>query len=247
MNEIMEMNEDVNIEKRGVRTETMILLNDERVMNVTCVDNKEEMVTLRNIHKDIFIDESRSQISSKSDLFCYAREEVINRLKMAADSLPVGYQFLVKEAYRPLSRQKKSFEEAFESYKSEYPLKSQDEIYGLTCQYVAPIEVAGHPTGGAIDITLLKNGIEVDMGTEFNDIPYEPENLTYLYSQFISEDAKANRNILIECMEKAGFINYPTEWWHWSYGDCYWACLNHCDAKYSGVREEDIVMSGELI
>jgi len=56
MNEIIEMNEDVNIEKRGVRTETMILLNDERVMNVTCVDNKEEMVTLRNIHKDIFID-----------------------------------------------------------------------------------------------------------------------------------------------------------------------------------------------
>lgn len=219
----------------------MILLNDERVANVTCIDNKEEMLSLREIHKDVLIDESRSQISSKSDLFCYAREGVINILKKAADSLPRGYQFLVKEAYRPLSRQKKSFTEAFESYKSEYPFKDDDEIYRLTCQYVAPVEVAGHPTGGAIDVTLLKDGKEVDMGTEFNDIPYEPENLTYLYSDFISEAAKENRKILIEGMEKAGFINYPTEWWHWSYGDCYWACLTHRDAIYSGVKEEDIV------
>jgi D-alanyl-D-alanine dipeptidase len=20
-----------------------------------------------------------------------------------------------------------------------------------------------------------------------------------------------------------GMVNYPTEWWHWSYGDRYWA------------------------
>ena len=24
-------------------------------------------------------------------------------------------------------------------------------------------------------------------------------------------------------MTGAGFVNYPTEWWHWSYGDRYWA------------------------
>ena len=174
------------VENRNeVRVETMILLNDERIANVTCIDNIENMITLRNIHKNVLIDESRSQISSKSDLFCYAREEIINKIKKAANSLPSGFQFLVKEAYRPLSRQKKSFMEAFDNYKSEYPLKSDDEIYKLTCQYVAPIGVAGHPTGGAIDITLLENGTEVDMGTEFNEIPIEPDNLTYLYSEYI--------------------------------------------------------------
>ncbi len=26
-------------------------------------------------------------------------------------------------------------------------------------------------------------------------------------------------------MHAAGFVNYPTEWWHWSYGDRYWALL----------------------
>tara|TARA_B100000965_G_C19363046_1_gene656868 strand:- start:281 stop:586 length:306 start_codon:yes stop_codon:yes gene_type:complete len=101
--------------------------------------------------------------------------------------------------------------------------------------------MAGHPTGGAIDITLVNDGIEVDMGTEFNDVPTEPENLTYLYSTYISDTAKANRKILIDCMEKVGFVNYPTEWWHWSYGDCYWAFLNNCHGLYSPVDENEIL------
>ena len=32
-----------------------------------------------------------------------------------------------------------------------------------------------------------------------------------------------NRALLIELMSAAGFVNYGTEWWHWSYGDRYWA------------------------
>jgi D-alanyl-D-alanine dipeptidase len=218
----------------------MILLNDKRIAAITYNDNKEKIVTLRNVHKDILIDETRSQISSKSDLFCYARETIILKLAEAADKLPDGYQFLIKEAYRPLSRQRKSFEEAYKDYKAASPLKSDDEIYKQTCQYVAPVNVAGHPTGGAIDITLLKDGVEVDMGTEFNDIPMEPENLTYLYSDYISDAAKENRKMLVESMEKAGFSNYPTEWWHWSYGDCYWAFLNQCNAIYSPFEESEI-------
>ena len=63
------------------------------------------------------------------------------------------------------------------------------------------------------------------MGTEFNDIPIEPEKLTYLYSEYISDTAKANRKILIENMERVGFTNYPAEWWHWSYGDYYWVSV----------------------
>lgn len=71
------------------------------------------------------------------------------------------------------------------------------------------------------------------MGTKFNDRPIEPENRTYLYSSYIKDEAKKNPKILIECMEKVGFRNYPTEWWQWSYGDCYWAFLNNCNALYS--------------
>jgi len=218
----------------------MVLLNDKRIAEIICIGSREKIISLRGKHNKILIDETRSQIESRSDLFCYARELVVEKLVQAANSLPHGYEFLIKEAYRPLSRQRKSFEEAFEQYKTKYSLKNDDEIYELTCQYVAPVKVAGHPTGGAIDITLLKDGIEVDMGTEFNDMPIEPQNLTYLHSTYIKDLAKENRKILADCMEKVGFANYPTEWWHWSYGDCYWAFLNNCDALYLAVDEKEI-------
>ena len=29
--------------------------------------------------------------------------------------------------------------------------------------------------------------------------------------------------MLGEALTSAGMVNYPTEWWHWSYGDRYWA------------------------
>jgi zinc D-Ala-D-Ala dipeptidase len=223
----------------------MILLSDERIAKITCFDNKEKIISLRQKNEKILIDETRSQIGNKSDLFCYARESVVKKLIEATNYLPYRYQLLIKEAYRPLSLQKRFFEDYFGYYKNQYPLKNDDEIYEVTCQYVAPIKVAGHPTGGAIDITLLKDGKEIDMGSGFNDAPIEPENLTFLYSDYINDIAKANREILIQCMEKVGFINYPTEWWHWSYGDCYWAFLNNCDALYSATDENEININSD--
>ena len=40
----------------------------------------------------------------------------------ATNYLPNRYKFLIKEVYRPLSTQKRSFEEAFEEYKRQYPM-----------------------------------------------------------------------------------------------------------------------------
>ncbi len=219
----------------------MILLNDERIINVICIDNKEKIISLRNVHKNLLIDESRSQIGNKSELFCFARESVVNRLMEAVNYLPCGYKFVVKEAYRPLSLQREFFEEAIKYYKTQYPLKNEKEIYKLACQYAAPVEVAGHPTGGAIDITLIKDGVELDMGSEFNEAPVEPENRSHLHSTYINDLAKENRKILTDCLEKVGFVNYPTEWWHWSYGDRYWAFQNNGYALYSATDENEII------
>lgn len=29
--------------------------------------------------------------------------------------------------------------------------------------------------------------------------------------------------VLGTALASAGLVNYPSEWWHWSYGDRYWA------------------------
>jgi len=45
--------------------------------------------------------------------------------------------------------------------------------------------------------------------------------------------------ILDTAMKKEGFINYPTEWWHYSYGDKYWAyILFKPIATYSQVNKD---------
>lgn len=41
--------------------------------------------------------------------------------------------------------------------------------------------------------------------------------------KLIAVEAKDNRKILLEIMQDQNFVNYPTEWWHFSYGDRYWA------------------------
>jgi D-alanyl-D-alanine dipeptidase len=33
-------------------------------------------------------------------------------------------------------------------------------------------------------------------------------------------------------MESTGFVNYGYEWWHYSYGDRYWACARLEPALY---------------
>lgn len=32
-----------------------------------------------------------------------------------------------------------------------------------------------------------------------------------------------NREIMSKALASIGLINYPTDYWHWSYGDRYWA------------------------
>jgi D-alanyl-D-alanine dipeptidase len=41
----------------------------------------------------------------------------------------------------------------------------------------------------------------------------------------ISNEAKTNRAIMSQALMNVGFVNYPTEYWHWSYGDKYWAFI----------------------
>ena len=45
----------------------------------------------------------------------------------------------------------------------------------------------------------------------------------YLDSAAISSEARHNRSVLATVLSEAGLVNYPTEWWHWSFGDRYWA------------------------
>ncbi len=45
--------------------------------------------------------------------------------------------------------------------------------------------------------------------------------------------------ILSTALTAADLVNYPTEWWHWSYGDRYRALRTGAAAAHYGPRELD--------
>jgi D-alanyl-D-alanine dipeptidase len=111
-----------------------------------------------------------------------------------------------------------------EHLKKKFPTWSDGDIYRECSKPNAPLDVAPHTTGGAVDLTLAdENGVPLNMGTEFNAESIETHNATYTAADNISSEARKNRQMLMSVMSKVGFVNYPTEWWHWSHGDKYWA------------------------
>jgi D-alanyl-D-alanine dipeptidase len=79
------------------------------------------------------------------------------------------------------------------------------------------------------------------MGTEFNAEPVVTNYATYFNAENISTEAKKNRIFLKDALERVGLVNYYTEWWHWSYGDKYWAyCLKNNYAIYGPIDDVDI-------
>ena len=94
----------------------------------------------------------------------------------------------------------------------------------LTSRYVSPPEIAPHSAGAAIDLTLCADdGTELDLGTAVNASPEQSAGACYTHHPSVPGEARRNRAILAEALSAAGLVNYPTEWWHWSYGDRYWA------------------------
>jgi D-alanyl-D-alanine dipeptidase len=80
-------------------------------------------------------------------------------------------------------------------------------------RYVAdPKNGSGHNKGIAVDLTLIDktSGTELKMGTGFDDF----SDTAHADFKKLSEDALKNRALLKTVMEKYGFKQLETEWWH---------------------------------
>lgn len=100
-----------------------------------------------------------------------------------------------------------------------------------------------HTTGGAIDLTLLdESGSELEMGTgfdEFSDLTY-----TAAFENEKNRIVRDNRRLLYHIMTNAGFTNLPSEWWHYDYGDRFWAYYRQQPAIYNGVFSKEEMHEG---
>lgn len=221
----------------------MLLLCDRKVMEKPIAECGESLADFREYTPNILVDLSRQQIGSRSDAFLKARQTVIEKVLSTSKNLPIGIKFLIKEAYRPPHLQQRFFDSYCAVLEERHPEYSSKEIFRDASKYVSPVAVAPHPTGGAVDLTLAwDDGTELDMGTRFNASPTETQNACFTSATNISNQARSNREILISTLRGAGMVNYPTEWWHWSFGDKYWAVVMNEDcAVYDALEEKDLI------
>ena len=126
---------------------------------------------------------------------CFLHKIAYEHLCKAVDiAKKIGFKIKIFDAYRPTYVQKKLWETLPDP------------------SFIAPPKKGSpHSRGVAIDLTLLKNGREVDMGTEFDEF----SKLSYHGSLDISKTAYHNRLILLGIMTDSGWDFYRNEWWHY--------------------------------
>jgi zinc D-Ala-D-Ala dipeptidase len=163
------------------------------------------------------------------------RRELAARLQSARAALPSGIYLRVVEGYRPAHQQQAIIERYSGEIRAVRPGIGEPELHILTSRYVAPLAVAPHVAGAAVDVTLVdSSGRELDLGTPIDATPEQSGGRCYFAADGISREARANRDLLARALCREGLVNYPTEWWHYSYGDRYWALATGAGAARYG-------------
>lgn len=160
------------------------------------------------------------------------RITIYEKLLAAQKNLPNQLRFCLYEGYRSLKLQAQLFHQRYEILKQDYPAWEHSQLFQETIKLVSPvinldgsINTPPHATGAAIDIYLVDRQDEmVDMGIRVADWMQDKDgSLSQTDSVKISDTAKQYRLIMSDVLEQVGLVNYPREYWHWSYGDRYWA------------------------
>lgn len=152
------------------------------------------------------------------------RERVGAALQLAAEHLPAGYRLLVVDAFRTHTEQARRWNAKRAEVEASNPSQSNEELDRLTSFAVANPKSGsgGHQTGGAVDVTLVDDeGTLYEMGT----VVGRYGELSAL-SAGVPADVLTRRLLLQGAMVRAGFVNYPAEWWHYAFGDQLWAAYS---------------------
>ncbi len=161
----------------------------------------------------------------------WVRQGVRDRLIQAQALLPDGIYLRLYEGYRSAAVQQMLFANHLAQVKQDQPDLSEQQAYVEATQLVsAPTRPDGsentppHSTGAAVDVELVdERGVVLDFGMEIVDWSRVSLALCETECAELSECAKHHRQRLLDVMQQVGFVNYPQEWWHFSYGDQFWA------------------------
>lgn len=159
----------------------------------------------------------------------FLRAGVVDLLHQAAATLPEDLSLLLWDGWRPVELQRA----LYSIYRAELERSSGlggSELETHLQEFVSipstdPRKPSPHLTGGAVDLTLADaTGAAIDMGGRFDELT--DRSRTEYYHDATSADGgrfHERRQLLLSVMTSAGFTNFPSEWWHFDYGNQFWA------------------------
>ena len=161
------------------------------------------------------------------------REGVLERLCQAQLNLTArnpGWRIKLFDAYRPNAVQAFMVNHEFLQLSGGRPPDGVPEperasLWERTYRIWAepsddPATPPPHSTGAALDLTLAdEREEEIRMGSPIDENS-DRSNPDYFVKR--NPAVHANRELLREVMEAAGFRRHPFEWWHFSVGDQMW-------------------------
>lgn len=200
----------------------------------------EKMINLEDELSDIASFRVPSYLVGSKENCFLARESIAKMVRGAykdLTSINKDMRFLISNCYRSYKTQCENFEKMLKRVRDNNPDLSEEDLIEKANMMIAYPEVAGHVTGGAIDLSIEINGQEIDMGAIIGD--FSKEELLFVKTPHINEKQFQNRMLLRECMIKNGFSPFNGEWWHFCYGDREWACFRNKEyAIYSPYKKE---------
>lgn len=208
-----------------------INIADTRVLAIPIQESHEVLIDLKD--QNILKFCPPPECDATKNCYTKLRKTVYEKLCKAQENLPHGWKFRIYEGYRSLEVQKILFDWISEKIDQENPRLDLKTRFEKITQLVSPlktlngeINIPVHNTGAAVDLELLdKEGKLVDLGMEVKDWILLDPKYSQTHSPLITKQAQDNRQILLNVMTAQDFVNYPSEFWHFSYGDRYWAYL----------------------
>jgi D-alanyl-D-alanine dipeptidase len=173
---------------------------------------------------------------------CFVREGVLTRLLAASEALPAGYRLVLFDGWRPVSLQRWLYDRCADEFDQ---AGERDRVEDFVSRPMPDETVSPpyHLTGGAVDLSIADDrGRLLAMGTGFDAMVEASQTRHFEDADPSNETAIAirdNRRLLYHVMIDAGFVNLPSEWWHYDYGDQLWAWTLDKPAAIYGAAEPE--------
>ncbi|MGV3615558.1 MAG: M15 family metallopeptidase [Fimbriimonas sp.] len=198
-------------------------------------ENGEPLVDFLELGPDLRLDRPRFHYRRETLL----RQSVAERLVRAnAALMRQGLRLYVVEGWRAPFIQARMYRATWGMFRTRHPEWSDHRMTRVVNRFTAPNNPRvppPHTTGGAVDLALYTlDGAPVDMMGPFEEFDHHGFPLA---AAGLRDDVRRHREAMAGALAAEGITNYPSEYWHYSYGDQGWAYRGGHEAALYGAIE----------